>query len=70
MQQAELQLDQSASSIAQAGGNAAADPGNVDTVDLASQMVALMSAENAFEANAATLKTADQVEQGLLNVTA
>jgi len=42
----------------------------VDTVSLSDGMVALMSSENAYAANLATLSTADQAENALLNILA
>ena len=68
LQQAEYQLNNAAAGIASAGtGSSSGD--NVDTVDLSAEMTALTSAQILYEANLATLKTADQVEQNLVNLT-
>jgi flagellar hook protein FlgE len=68
LQQADTQLDAAASAIANAGNSASAAP--VDVVDLSAEMVALMSAQNSFEVNLATLKTADQMQKSLIDVRA
>jgi len=68
LQQAEYQLDAAAAGIA-SGGAQSSDQGNVDVVDLSAEMVALMTAQTQYDANLATLKTADQVEQNLVNTT-
>jgi len=68
LQQAESQLDAAAAGIASAGtGSSNGD--NVDVVDLSTEMVALTQVQTQYEANLATLKTADQVEQNLVNLT-
>jgi flagellar hook protein FlgE len=69
LQQAETQLDAAAAGIASAGAKSA-NGSNADVVDFSSEIVALMSAQILYEANLATLKTADQVEQNLVNLTA
>ncbi|MGO9084502.1 MAG: flagellar basal body rod C-terminal domain-containing protein [Candidatus Sulfotelmatobacter sp.] len=69
LQQAELQLENAATAIASAG----ADPstaGPEDVVDLSAEMTALTSAQTQYDANLATLKTADQMEQNLVNLRA
>jgi flagellar hook protein FlgE len=68
LQQAGSQLDAAAAGIASAG-TGSSNAGNVDVVDLSAEMVALTSAQTQYEANLATLKTADQVEQNLVNLT-
>ena len=68
LQQAENQLDAAAAGIAREG-TGSSNAGNVDVVDFSSEMVALMSAQILYEANLATLRTADQVEQNLVNLT-
>ncbi|SPF49373.1 hypothetical protein SBA1_900006 [Candidatus Sulfotelmatobacter kueseliae] len=68
LQQAEYQLDAAAAGIAGAGGGSA-NENNVDVVDLSSQMLTMTSAQTQYEADLATLKTADQVEQNLVNLT-
>lgn len=69
LQQADVQLNRAAAKIASAGATSA-DGANLDVVDLSAEMVALMSARSAFEVNLATLKTADQMQKSLLDVTA
>jgi len=69
MTQAEAQLEAAASAIAQAG-NSSADGANLDVVELSTEMVAMMSARNQFALNVSTLKTADEVQKSLLNITA
>jgi flagellar basal body rod protein FlgC len=69
LQQADIQLNTAASAIANAGADSATNA-PVDVVDLSAEMVALMSAQNSFEANLATLKTADQMQKSLTDVTA
>ena len=46
------------------------DGANLDVVDLSAEMVALMSAQSAFEVNLATLKTADEMQKSLLDLKA
>ena len=72
LEQASAQLDAAANGIVQAGAASAnaANGAGVDTVSLSSEMVALMSAQQLFEANIDTLRTADEMQQSLLNVTA
>gem|GEM_PF-1627947 len=69
LQQANIQLEAAATAIATAGADSSST-GNVDVVDLSAEMVALMSAQNAFSVNLATLKTADQMQQSLVNMKA
>ncbi len=64
LQQAEAQLETAAARIA------APDGANPDVVDLSAEMVAMMSAQTLYEANLATLKTAAQTEEQLVNLTA
>ena len=68
LQQANVQLNTTAAQIASSGGTSP-DEANPDVVDLSEEMVALTSAQILYEANLATLKTADQVEQNLVNLT-
>lgn len=67
LQQAESLLNEAASGIAEAGTGSSSGG---DVVDLSTEMTDLMSAQNQFEANLATLKTADQIMQSLINITA
>jgi flagellar hook protein FlgE len=47
-----------------------ADSASTDTVDLSSEMVALLSAKNVFSANLATLKVADQLQKSVIDLMA
>ena len=67
LQQADVQLETAAARIASSNSP---DAGNLDVVDLSAEMVALMSAQNLFDVNLATLKTADQMQKSLMDVTA
>jgi flagellar hook protein FlgE len=67
LQQADLQLETAAARIAGAGGESSSG-GPQDVVDLSAEMTALISAQTLYEANLATLKTADQMEQNLVNL--
>ena len=69
LQQADVQLNTAAAGLASAG-TSAPDGANLDVVDLSAEMVALMSAQNAFQVNLATLNTADQMQTALLDVKA
>ena len=69
LQQAETQLNATATKIASAG-TTSPDGSTLDVVDLSVEMVALMSAQASFSANLATLKTADQMLQSLVDVKA
>lgn len=69
LHQADLQMDTAAARIA--GENAPSAGGtNVDTVDLSAEMVALMAAQTLFDANLATLKTVDQMQKSVVDLTA
>ncbi len=73
LQQADAQANAAASNLAVAAtgsSSGTSDESGVDTVSLSDSMVALMSAENQYAANIATLNTADQVENAMLNVLA
>ncbi|MBZ5681575.1 MAG: hypothetical protein LAO24_15865 [Acidobacteriia bacterium] len=69
LEQAQVQLEAAATQLASAGA-ASSQQGELDTVDLSAQMVALMSAKNFYFVNLATLKTADQVQKTLIDLTA
>ena len=69
LDQASAQLETAAARIASAGATSP-DGSNLDVVDLSVEMVALMSAQTLFSANLATLKTADQMEKALVDLTA
>ena len=66
LQQAEVQLNAAASQLANAGDSQ--NGANLDVVDLSAEMVALMSAQTL--SNITTLKTADQMQKALIDVTA
>jgi flagellar basal body rod protein FlgG len=59
--QAEAQLESVVSSLASGAGNG-------DTVDIASQIVAMTSAQASVELNLSALKSADQLQATLLNL--
>jgi len=67
LQQADAQLETAAARIANAGA-ASPDGASLDIVDLSVEMVALMAAQNLFEANVATLRTTDQVQKALIDI--
>lgn len=66
---AESQFQAAASKIASFAGSLQ-NPQAPDTVDLSSQMTALMSARDNFMANVEASKTGDQLQRDLLNVVA
>ena len=68
LQRADAQLNNAAAKIANAGA-ASPDGANPDTVDLSKEMVALTTGQASAEANLATLKTEDQIEQRLVDLT-
>ena len=68
LQQADLQLNQAAATIAAAGGLVVwFQP---DAVSLSVELVALPSAKNNFAVNVASLKVAQSVQKQALDVTA
>ena len=67
LQQANTQLETAAARIAAASANSP-DSATLDVVDLSAEMVALMSARNLFDTNLATLKTADQMQESLIDI--
>jgi flagellar hook protein FlgE len=64
LSRSEAQFNQAATSIARA------PVVGQDTVDLSAAAVALLQARNNFEANTKLIKTADQMQQTLLNILA
>jgi len=66
---AEAQLEAAASNLANAGASSS-DGTNLDVVDIATEMVALMTAKTLVEVNLATLKTADQMQKALVDIKA
>lgn len=69
LDQASAQLDAAAANIATAGAGPP-DGATLDTVDLCTQIVPLISAQTLFAANLATLKTTDQMQKSLIDITA
>ncbi len=69
MQQAEEELQVAAATLANVNTESASS-GNADTVDLSTDAVAMMQAQASFEASLASLNTADQTQQALLDVLA
>lgn len=69
LEQASAQVDAAAVRIASAGA-VAGGAAPVDVVSLSEEMVALMAAKTAFAANVSVMKTAEQMQQSLLNVMA
>ena len=67
IQQADALLNAAASQLATAGANSP-NGADLNVVDLSSDIVSLVSAQTLYEANVDTLKTANQMEQRLLNV--
>ena len=68
LQQADIQLESAATRIASAD-TISPDSVNLDVVDLSAEMVALMSAQTLFDINLATIKTADQMQKSLIDIT-
>jgi len=62
--QAQVQLEAAATGIASSG----AQTGDAATVDLSTEVVALLSAKNQFSLGIATLKVADQTQQSALSL--
>jgi len=67
LQQADAQLETAATRIANAGVTSP-DGVPVDIVDLSAELVALMTAQNLFEANLATIKTDNQMQKALIDI--
>jgi flagellar hook protein FlgE len=67
--QAEVQLEAAATGLATAGASSPSGA-NLDVVDLSAQIVALTSAQTAFAIDLATLKTANEIQKNLINLTA
>ena len=66
LEQAEVQLQAAATSIAGAG--AASNSSGTDTVDLSTAVVALLTAKNQFSAELSVLKVANQTQASVLNL--
>jgi len=69
LQAADQQLDKAAASIASAA-SLSPDTAPADAVDLSAEMIALLAAKNAFAANLATLKVADDVQKSAIDLIA
>jgi flagellar hook protein FlgE len=69
LNQADAQLQQAATAIAGSGTQSAAGS-NLDTVDLATEMVALLSARTLFAANRATLSVASEIQKSTIDLKA
>jgi flagellar hook protein FlgE len=67
--QADAQLEAAAASLANAG-SASSGGTNADVVDLATALTGMMSAQTLLRINLEVLKTADQIQQAALDVTA
>ena len=68
LQQADVQLEAAMTNLVSAGADSAGS--SLDIVDVATQIVALNSAQDSFAVNLEALKTADQVQQNVLNILA
>ena len=69
LQRADTLLETAAARIAIFVTNSP-DSATPDVVDLGAEMVALMSAQSAFEVNLATLKTAEEMQKSLVDLKA
>ena len=67
LHQADAQLEATASRIANACVTSP-DGVPVDVVDLSAELVALMTAQNLFEVNLATIKTDAQMQKALIDI--
>ncbi len=67
--QAEVQLQAATTGLATAGA-ASPSGANLDVADLSSQIVALTSAQTLYSINLDVLKTADQLQKNLIDLTA
>lgn len=67
--QANLQLNDAAANLASAAA-LSPDGSNWDTVDISSEIIALLSAKNQFSVAAATLKTANEVQKNVVDLIA
>jgi flagellar hook protein FlgE len=65
LQQADDRLQQASTRLASVGSD-----GDVDTVSISAEMVALLSAKNEYMTNVRALKTGDEVQQAALDIMA
>jgi flagellar hook protein FlgE len=71
LQQAQLQLENSASKVAGMGLATTSGSGSpVDTVDLSKEMVTQLSAKNQYAVNLSVLKTGDQMMKTAIDMLA
>ena len=68
LQQADAQVEAAAANLVSAGSDPSA--GNIDTVALSTQILALNSAQTLAKISVATLKTADQIQKNILDIQA
>ena len=69
LNQADAQLQQAATAIAGAGSQSP-DGSNLDTVNLATEMVALLSARTMFAANLKTFSIASEIQKSTIDLKA
>jgi hypothetical protein len=69
LQQADAQLQQAATQIASSGA-ASPNGASLDTVDLSTEMIALISAQNQTAVSLSTLNVANQIQKSLIDVMA
>jgi flagellin-like hook-associated protein FlgL len=69
IEQAQVQLEAAVAGLAASGGSSPSGA-NLDVVDIASQIVALNSAQTLLQLNLSTLKTADQIQKNILDLMA
>jgi hypothetical protein len=65
--QAEVQLSAAASTLASAGA-ASPNGANLDLANLSAEIVALSAAKTLVAVNLSALKTADQIQQSIINL--
>jgi flagellar hook protein FlgE len=70
IEQADIQLDAAASAIAEAGAPGSQANGNGDAVELSAEMVTMMTAQAQLSAGLDVIKTTDEIQQSLLDVSA
>ena len=69
LDQANAQIEQAATRVASAGA-LSPDGATIDTVNLATEIVALTSAQDLASVNLATLKVADQIQKTAVDLLA
>ncbi len=68
LSRAETQLNTAADHIAKSPLSASDNPQPGDSIDLSSEMVALLESRQNYDANLATLRTSDQMQKTLLDM--